>query len=314
MLSPIFPNFLRTIPRLNCLKIAASLFVTDWSKLDSTLKSALLHLMHLPTTNHIDLSDILNFKLSGLTPSINLHRLDMSDVRCSYLSAEDGSAEIGLSEMIPKIREFHTIGSDIITAMLLSAKMQDGRPAFDFIDLRRLSIPFKHLLDEQCIRYLLQNAKLLERLHLSVGKHESLMKLHDIFLSPIIRTLKVLDLTVPLYDDSFDPLLLAGLCEELEAMAGHDMLEALSFEVRVNRHWTVDLLGSTIQNVEKVLVKPGWSALRRVSFKISITLHGASREFIVEWSQVLQSLPDKYLSHLSKLESIAFNYSTIFDY
>ena len=89
--------------------------------------------------------------------------------------------------------------------------------------------------------------------------------LHDI-LSPFARALKVLDLTVPLYGNSF--ALLAGLCEKLEAMAGHNMLEALSFEVRINGCRTEDLIGSTIQNVEKLLVKPGWSALRRVSFII----------------------------------------------
>ena len=89
-----------------------------------------------------------------------------------------------------------------------------------------------------------------ERLHLSVGIGGSLVvDLHDIFLSPIICTLKILDLTVALYDNSVVPLPLAGLCEELEAMAGHNMLEALSFEVHVDVHET----GSTIQNVDKVL-------------------------------------------------------------
>jgi len=59
--------------------------------------------------------------------------------------------------------------------------------------------------------------------------------------------------------------------------------------------------------VEKVLVKPGWSALRQVSFKVLIP--GWPAESSAELSEMLQSLPDKYLSHLSKLESVAFNYS-----
>ena len=47
------------------------------------LTSALLHLMHLPTINHIDLSYIYNFPLSSLVPSVNLLRLDIHHLRIS---------------------------------------------------------------------------------------------------------------------------------------------------------------------------------------------------------------------------------------
>jgi hypothetical protein len=94
---------------------------------------------------------------------------------------------------------------------------------------------------------------------------------------------------------------LAGLCEELEAMAGQYVLEALSFEVYLDGHGAEDSIGSIIQNVEKVLVKPGWSALRQVSFEVYF---GDS----IKLYETLQfSLPDKYLSHLSKFECVTFN-------
>jgi hypothetical protein len=79
------------------------------------------------------------------------------------------------------------------------------------------------------------------------------------------------------------------------------MLEALSLEVDVDGHESEDFIGSTIRNVEKVLVKPGWSALRQVSFKVAITCCLVSREDSAKLSEALQSLP--YLSHLSKFES-----------
>ena len=62
---------------------------------------------------------------------------------------------------MPKIREFHTLHS---TRQLLHTKRQDGLSAFtgNFMDLIRLSMSFSHIEDEQNIRYLLQNAKLLE--------------------------------------------------------------------------------------------------------------------------------------------------------
>jgi hypothetical protein len=309
LLSPILSNFLPTISRLNCFTLKR----LDWNTLDSSLTSAFLHLMHLPTINHINLSSIENFPLSSLTQSINLHRLDI--FRCDSFD-EDGSPETVVQlEMMPKIREFNTSGSAMLTTKMLHAKRQDGlgRPAFNFMDLRRFSTRFE---DERNLRYLLQNAKLLESLHLSVGRGGCLVGLHDI-LSLSARTLKVLDLTVLLYDDSIAlvaALQLAGLCEELEAMAGHNMLEALSFEVKIYIIGTEDFIGSIIQKVEKVLVKPGWSALRRISFKLLLMRWGKDDGYSTKLCEALNFLPDKYLSHLSKLESVAFNYSAYIVY
>ena len=155
----------------------------------------------------------------------------------------------------------------------------------------------------------MQNAKSLENLQLSARSGQILAGLHNI-LSLRSRTLKVLDLTVPLYDDSHHPpLALAGLYKELEEMAGHNMLEALLFKVDVDGHETEDFIGCIMRNVEKALVRPGWSALRQVSFKISIACCLELRENTAKLSEVLQSLPNKYLGHLSKLNSVVFNYS-----
>jgi len=94
-------------------------------------------------------------------------------------------------------------------------------------------------------------------------------------------------------------------------MAGHNILEALSFEVLLDGHETEDSVGFEVQRVEKVLVKPGWPALRQVSFKVSIHLvFNKDRKL----NEALKSLPDKYLSHLPKLESVAFNYSAYLDH
>ena len=92
LLAPILLKFLRKIPCLNCLTIAAA--VRDWNTLDSSLTSALLHLVHLPTINHIEISCIRNFPLSSLTSSINLHRLDIFDMFDAGAGIEDGSFEI----------------------------------------------------------------------------------------------------------------------------------------------------------------------------------------------------------------------------
>ena len=298
LLSPILSNFLPTTSRLNSLAIIA--FSRNWNLLDSSLTSAFLHLMRFPTVNHIDLSNIKNFPFSSLPQSVNLHRLDINTL--THFDQPEIVVESEMNQMMPKIREFHTSDSYLSTTKLLHAKMHDGRPAFNFMDLRRLWIFLMVSEDERNFRYLLQNAKLLEKLHLSVLHGQGLMGLHDI-LSPIARTLKVLSFSV-----SADHPALAGLYEELEAMTGHYMVEALSIEFIVDSELgddTVDSVGCDFQKVEKVLVKPGWSALRQVSFIVSSSFENITPKL----TEVFQSLPDIYLSHLSKLESVSFNFS-----
>jgi hypothetical protein len=292
-------SILLTIPRLNCLKIDGSL--CDWNSLNSPLRSALVHLMCLPTLNHIDVSYIYNFQL---TPSVNLLRLDISNLI-------DGSLEfVGQSEMVPKIRDLYTSEATELTTKLLHAKMQDGRSAFNFVDLSLLSMSITWDEDLKNHRYLIEKVKSLEILHLSVGPFRSLVGV----LSPSARTLKVLNLSIPLYSMPDNNLLpLGSLCEELETMAGDNMLEDLSCEVRVYPNHTKDTIGAVIQNVEKVLVKPGWSSLRLVSFKLIILRWAAVMESEISFKE-LQSLPDEYLSHLSNLESVAFNYSVTGEY
>ena len=277
-----------------------------WNEINPSLTSAFLHLMHLPTINHINLSYIRNFPMSNLIPSVNLLRLDLYNL--DPLEEEI----VILSEMMPKFHEFHISHCPLMTTEVLDTKSQDGRPAFNFMDLRRLSTS---LDDIQKVRYLLQNAKVLEKLHLTVACGQSLVGLRD-SLSSSARTLKVLDLKVHIDSDISYVILcepFEGICEELEALAGNNMLEALSFEivvpVCVDIDKTEEGIGSMIQNLEKVLVKPGWSSLRQVSFKIPVLICLVPDS--VRLSKTLvQSLPDKYLSHLPKLESVVFNFSS----
>ena len=316
LLSSILPNFLKTIPQLDCLVINA--LGSDWNTREPSLISALLHLMHLPTMNHIYLAFIKNFPLSSLAPCVNLHELDLL-----YMETKNGFPEIIQSEM-PRIRRLSTSQSSRLTRNFLHAKRRDGQPALDLTDLKQLQMSFGHPEDGHNIQYLLQNAKLLDKLNLSCERDGlTLEGLHDI-LSPVSRTLKTLELSMTLYHDDDPPL--GGLCDELEAMAGHNVLEVLAFQLNIVNHETADFIGSRIEMVDKVLVKPGWSALKQVSVDISIAYCPPSREFSavvlmealqplkefgeVKLMEAVQPLPDKYLSHLSKLESVTLNFST----
>ena len=88
--------------------------------------------------------------------------------------------------------------------------------------------------------------------------------------------------------------MLNGVCEELEMMAGRNMPEALTFEVKVIGDETEDFIASVFQKEEEILVKPGWSALRQVYFKVSCSNGTPMSRSQLE---ALECLPDKYLSH-----------------
>ena len=299
LLSSTLPNFLRSIPHLNYLKITSRSVVTnpDWKELDPSVTSALLHLMHLPTINHIEISYIQNFPISSLIPCVNLLRLDVN-----HLRHDDDSFEIVPSEVMPKLREFRTTKSSLLTRKLLHAKLQDGRPAFNLMNLRRLSLFPEDFEDKSSIRYLLQNAKLLEELHWQLMNVLRIVGLRD-SLSPTACTLKVLRLKTVFYsyDNVSSP---TRLYEELEAMAGHNVLEALTIEIWMSDSRSKDCIGTIIQKVGEILVKPGWSALRQVFFKVACLSTDSAKV------EALRSLiNEKYLGHFSALESVAFNYS-----
>ena len=303
--SSMLPNILRSIPHLNFLTMTSSRKNLDWKRLNSSLTSALLHLMHLPSINRIDLSNIKKFPLSSLIPCVNLLQLDIFCLRDAH-EDDDDSFEIIPSEVMPKLREFNTTGSAVLTRKLLHAKMQDGRPAYNPMNLRRLAIYADQIEDNSNIRYLLQNAKLLQELHLPNGLGRSIVGLHDI-LSPTACTLKVLHLTTFIYSNSDMSSPTWRLCEELEAMAGHNVLKVLTYEIVVRGEYEEDhidsFIGTIIRKVGEVLTKPGWSALRQVSFELSCL-----REDGVKLKP-LRSLADKYLSYLSKLDSVQVAFS-----
>ena len=304
LLSSMLPNFLRSIHHLNYLIITSRLSQKnpDWKELDPSMTLALLHLVHLPSINRIDLSLIENFPLSSLIPCVNLLQLEVLYMGHAH-EDDDVSFEIVPSEVMPKLREFSTTGSSVLARKLLHAKMQDGRPAFNPMNLRRLSLYPENFEDKSSIQYLLQNAKSLEELCLQTGLGHSIVGLHDI-LSPTACTLKVLHLTMP-FHSYVSVSLPIQLCEELEAMAGHNVLEALIFEFEIgDSNSREDCIGTIIPKLGEVLVKPGWSALRQVFFKVAcLTMDSAILK-------ALQSPTiEKHLSHFSELGSVAFNYS-----
>jgi len=257
--------------------------------------------MHLPTIKFIDLESINNFPGYGLFTSENLLRLEICQmVLDSHLSDnEDGTLGMVLeSEVMPKIRELRISEAHELTMKLLLAKMEDGQPAFKFVDLRLLSFAFTQSEDIRVFQYFIQNARFLETLHLSITQSYTVMGLHAV-LAPRARTLKSIELSASLETVIGNVRLpLAGFCKELEAMAGRNILEEVVFELFLDVKDKEESIGPIVQNVERAVLRPGFPALRRVIFKFHCLERRSERD-AAELTEALESsLPEKYLSHL----------------
>jgi hypothetical protein len=187
---------------------------------------------------------------------------------------------------------------------LLHARLQDGQPAFRFIHLRRLSISVLRKEDRWAFGQLVLNARFLQKLELSLGINECSVGLHRL-LSPRARTLKYLEVSLHVHTGGPERLPLGGLCRELEAMAGNNILEALCFVIYIEVDDTEETIGPTIQNLETALLKPGWSTLRRVSITLICT-DSVSVEEGTKINDGLQSLSDNYLSQLSEAVELEY--------
>jgi len=136
LVSPLLPNFLHTIPHLECLRISG---YVDWTEIDPLLRSALLHLMHLPTLTHLGFSGIRNIPISALAPCANLKQLDID---CTTLAPfEDQSHSLRMScSKTPRILRFKTTESKTAVERLLRAKWEDGGPVLDFTHIDNIQL------------------------------------------------------------------------------------------------------------------------------------------------------------------------------
>jgi hypothetical protein len=88
--------------------------------------------------------------------------------------------------------------------------------------------------------------------------------------------------------------MLVGLCEELEALAGCNVLRVLNFKFTVDGCESKTWLKDAFERLEEVLMSTGWSALKRVFVEIRLGCCSRQGERLH-----LESLPELYLSRLS---------------
>ena len=154
---------LRQISRLKFLTISHH-YGRFWERLDwsnNSIRSALLHLLHLPTLTHFKMSDIDNFVISDLIPCVNLKYLDIGSF--TTVAAENAFPAV-LPEYSIQPNEFVArSGTSGAIKKLCTARRPDGQPIINFGSLSKITVDIEEReAPQELLRccHVLTNAKI----------------------------------------------------------------------------------------------------------------------------------------------------------
>ena len=100
-------------------------------------------------------------------------------------------------------------------------------------------------------------------------------------------------------ETSFKENLMIGLCEELKALAGNQVLWVLSISVDMDICESKALIEDVFRRLEEVLMDPGWSTLVQVWVDIKVVRWDFLRPVTVGPDLELDLVPGAYLGRLS---------------
>ena len=137
LISPSIQESLKRISRLEYLTVGHLTIPTlDWG--DNLIRPLLLHLLHLPTLTHFELTDIRNFIASDLISCINLKYLNIG--RRTTVAVET-TLHPALSEHSIQLNEFVSgTGTSAAIMKLCSARRLDGQLIIDFGSLSKITV------------------------------------------------------------------------------------------------------------------------------------------------------------------------------
>jgi len=161
--SPTIQESLKQIFRLEILTIRYySMYDRDWS--NSPIRPALLHLLHLPTLIHFNVTSP-NFVVSDLIPCVNLKYLHIGH-------NTTGAAEITFPAALPEgsiqLNEIVAkYGTGTVIMKLCTARRPDGQPLIDFGSLSKITMRLNKPHDGEASQELFRHCQNLTHIHIS---------------------------------------------------------------------------------------------------------------------------------------------------
>jgi hypothetical protein len=162
--SPSIQESLKRISRLEFLAIwHHNRRNLDWS--NNPIRPALLHLLHLPTLTHVEMSKINNFVASDLIPCINLKYLDIG----FHTTGEtETTFPAALPEKSIQLNEFKAaFGTASAITKLCTARRPDGQLVIDFGSLSKITVVLKKPNESEALQELFRRCQLLTDVDIS---------------------------------------------------------------------------------------------------------------------------------------------------
>jgi len=157
-----FDQVSRQLTRLQSLTISNFYFrLMDWNCVSSSMRRALLNLMHLPTLTHLDLIRTENFLASDLITCSNLKHLSVDELW--IVDKEDGASPLCHKPMQLQVFDLSLRGTEDLK---LLAGRSDGRPILDFTGLEKIVINFGLIDAAVPIRESVRKSQQLRDIHL----------------------------------------------------------------------------------------------------------------------------------------------------
>ena len=254
----------------------------NWMALSERM--VLLPLLHLPTLTSIGLERIGNFPLADLAGCVNLKKLEVHSLECSNDAGKFLEVLPPTPAMLEQLEIY--LRSNKIVQRLCDARRPDGKPIIDFTSLRKIKAEVVRLDSIMELFGMCRNLYKINLISMSLPHYffihlilllvspavyphrsESTSSLKGLFtmLKPSLPTLVDIDIECDIYNDDneTDDTLLAGLCHELEKMAGQNVVETIKLLILVYPGCDCTRWGE----LDDVLMgsPEGWPALRKVS-------------------------------------------------
>ena len=140
----------------------------DWR--NNPIRPTLLHLLHLPTLTHFEMTGMNDFLVSDLMPCVNLEYLDICGNYMSAGVAADTTFHAALPEHSIQLHEFVArtrTRTPTIIMKLCSARRPDGKPIIDFGYLSKITVTLDGLNECEAILELFRRCHSLTNAHIS---------------------------------------------------------------------------------------------------------------------------------------------------
>ena len=162
--SPTIQESLKRISRLQILRIQPyDRRGSNWS--NNPIRPALLHLLHLPTLIHFNVTRFSNFVVSDLIPCVNLKYLHIghhtTGAAETTFPAALSERPIQLNEIVAEIR------TGTVITKLCTARRPDGQPLIDFGSLAKITMTLDKPNDGEASQELFRHCQKLIDVHIS---------------------------------------------------------------------------------------------------------------------------------------------------